>query len=127
MRGEEHPDTLSAQDTFGAILLKAGRIDEAETLFSYLVTTTERVLGENHRLMPVVRAHHGMCLVELGQYEEAEPLLLEAYPRLRPLPDPDTKDTIRYLVKLYDAWGKPEKAAEYRELLPEPEGVTATD
>ncbi len=77
--------------------------------------------------MPVVRAHHGMCLVELGRYEEAELLLLEAYPRLEPLPDLDTKDTIRYLVKLYDACGKPEKAAEYRELLPEPEGVTATD
>ena len=62
-----------------------------------------------------------MCLVELGRYEEAEPLLLEAYPRLR-LEHPDrAEDTIRYLVKLYDAWGMPEKAAEWRAKLAEEE------
>jgi hypothetical protein len=32
------------------------------------------------------------------------------YPRLDPLPKPVTKDTIRNLVKLDDAWGMPDEA-----------------
>ncbi len=127
VRGEEDRHTLDAQDTFGFVLLKAGRVDEAETLFRSLVATTQRVLDENHWLMPFVRAHHGMCLVELGRYEEAEPLLLEAYPRLDPLPDVDTRETIRYLVKLYDTWGKPDKAAEWRAKLPTEQEAVAKD
>ncbi len=77
--------------------------------------------------MPVVRVHHGMCLVELAQYEEAEPLLLEAYRGLLLDPALDTKDTIRYLVKLYDTWGKPEKAAEWRAKLPTEQKAVASD
>ncbi|MHC4966969.1 MAG: hypothetical protein ACYTGE_18960, partial [Planctomycetota bacterium] len=77
--------------------------------------------------MPVVRAHHGMCLVELERYEEAEPLLVEAYPRLLLDPALDTKDTIRYLVKLYDAWGMPDEAAEWRAKLPEEEAQVEQD
>jgi hypothetical protein len=77
--------------------------------------------------MPYFRVHHAICLVELGRYDEAEPLLLESYPNLRPLPDADTRETLRYLVKLYDAWGKPEKAAEWRAKLREEEDVNRQD
>ena len=116
--GDEHPDALGAEDTLGTVLLQAGRAAEAEALFGNLVKTAVRVLGEDHWGLPYILAHHGMCLVELGQYEQAEPLLLKAYPRLPPLPNADAEDTIGYLVKLYDALGKPEQAAEWRAKLP---------
>ncbi len=127
MLGKEHLDTLAAEDTMVTILLKSGQIEKAETLFRYLGTTAERVFGKNHWAMPYFRAHYGMCLVELGQYEQAEPLLIEAYPRLPPLPATDAKDTIRYLANLYDAWGKPEQAAEWRAKLPTEQEAVAKD
>ena len=77
--------------------------------------------------MSYIRAHHGWCLVELGRYEEAEPLLLETYSRLPSLPDVATRDTTRYLAILYDAGGKPEKAAEWRAKLPVEQEAVASD
>ncbi|MHC4385230.1 MAG: hypothetical protein ACYTFF_04515 [Planctomycetota bacterium] len=37
------------------------------------------------------------------------------------------RSAVRLLAGLYDAWGKPGKAAEYRELLIESQPVTARD
>jgi hypothetical protein len=67
----------------------------------------------------------GACLTEVGRYERAEELLLAAYPVLRQVMGEQNMRTelaVRRLVKLYEAWGKPEKAAEYRALLAELEG-----
>ena len=49
--------------------------------------------------------------------------MLGAYSRLPPLPNDDTSETIRYMVKLYDAWGKPEKAEWRAKLAKEQEAV----
>ncbi len=38
-----------------------------------------------------------------------------------------TKETIRYLVKLYYAWGKPDKSAEWRTKLPTEQEAVASD
>ncbi len=37
------------------------------------------------------------------------------------------QDKLGELIELYDAWGKPEKAAEYRALLQEAEEAEASD
>ena len=43
------------------------------------------------------------------------------------MPADDTKDAIGYLIKLYDAWSKPEKAAEWRAKLPTEQEAVASD
>jgi serine/threonine protein kinase len=61
---------------------------------------------------------YGRLLVHQGRYEDAEFLLLSVLGALeRDVPPDDTRTrrTRAFLVELYDAWGRPEKAAVYRE------------
>ena len=57
---------------------------------------------------------------EQGDHNKAEPLLIKAIEghRLK-LGDahPHTKDSLNRLIDLYEAWNKPEKAAEWRAKL----------
>jgi serine/threonine protein kinase/Flp pilus assembly protein TadD len=59
----------------------------------------------------------GGCLLAQGKFQEAEPLLIQSYPILLK----DSGDGAKHaaearqrIVDLYTAWGKPERAAEYR-------------
>jgi hypothetical protein len=61
-------------------------------------------------------------MTELGHYERAEQLLLAAHGVLRSERGEQqtrTQRAVRRLTMLYEAWGKPEKAAEYRAMLNE--------
>jgi tetratricopeptide (TPR) repeat protein len=59
-----------------------------------------------------------------GQYEEAELLflkMLEIRQRVLGEEHPDTLDSLNNLIELYEAWGKPEKAKQWRAKLPKEE------
>ena len=60
-----------------------------------------------------------------GKYNKAEPLLPDLFSRTRDEPsaaNPPGREAIgNRLVYLYEAWGKPDKAAEYRAMLPAPD------
>jgi hypothetical protein len=63
---------------------------------------------------------------EQAQYEKAESFFLEALEGRRlKLGDthPHTLETWKNLIKLYETWGKPEKAEEWRAKLPKTEVV----
>ena len=60
------------------------------------------------------------------RYDEAEALFTKAVEaRRRKLGDehPDTLESINNLIELYEAWGKPEKAEEWRAKLPRKKGT----
>ena len=66
----------------------------------------------------------GASLAGQKKYVEAEPLLLEGYQGMAVrkdrigVPDWYHLDRAReWIIQLYQAWGKPEKAAEWREKL----------
>ena len=67
-----------------------------------------------------------MLYKEHGHYDKAEPLLILAVEghRLK-LGDthPHTLESLNNLIELYEAWGKPKKAEEWREKLPQTEAV----
>jgi eukaryotic-like serine/threonine-protein kinase len=66
----------------------------------------------------------GACLAGRGRHAEAEPLLVDSYPVLRDAQGPRSpyaRIALERVVSLYEAWGKPAKAAEYRALAPEPD------
>ena len=59
-------------------------------------------------------------LTDLKRHEEAERQLLKGHQAFTDFLGPRhrrTRRTIQKLVDLYTAWGKPEKAEEYRKLL----------
>jgi tetratricopeptide (TPR) repeat protein len=61
----------------------------------------------------------GYCLTDLGNYEQAESELLAALEIFRSL-DHDAgrrraESNRERLVRLYEAWGRPEHADKYRE------------
>lgn len=63
----------------------------------------------------------GECLMAQGRYAEAEPLLVQSYDEIHTSQgdqDPRTAEALKRLVVLYDAWQKPQRAAQYRALRP---------
>jgi len=63
---------------------------------------------------------------EKGDYDKAEQLLLEALEGRRlKLGDTHTHTlkSLNNLIELYEAWGKPEKANEWRAKLPQAENI----
>ncbi len=61
--------------------------------------------------------HYGRCLTALQRFEEAEEVLVTVYERHKALNGADREETrsaLAALLDLYEAWGKPERAAEYR-------------
>jgi hypothetical protein len=59
----------------------------------------------------------GAALRALGRYDEAEVMLLEARRVLKEIPGAEAQEfraTRARLVALYEAWGRPEKAAPDR-------------
>lgn len=61
------------------------------------------------------------CLTQQHQFAEAERLLLEAFPVLEKewgLGHDRVKTAVQRAAELYDAWGKPEKAAAWRAKVP---------
>jgi non-specific serine/threonine protein kinase/serine/threonine-protein kinase len=65
------------------------------------------------------------ALVDQRRFAEAERLMLEAYPIVDAhfgARHPRVTAVVERIVALYDAWGKPEKAAAWRAKLPKPAG-----
>ena len=100
-------------------MLDQKRFAEADTrLREALSRYQETIPGEWRRFR--AESLLGVSLVGQAKYGEAEPLLLEGYEGLlqrrmrmaaenRDLPE----RTGKWIIRLYEDWGKPEKAAEW--------------
>ena len=98
-----------------------GRLDEAEAVLAAAVGGARRSLREGHPSMGKFLTGYGACLTRLERYDEAETALLEAHQTLLAVLGPAHKTTIksvRSLILLYEAWDKPDLAAEWRAKLP---------
>ena len=84
-----------------------------------LVPSRRRTAPEDDWSVGAAKSLLGAALAALGRYDEAEAVLLDAHRDLTAMPgqDRDARTTLTRLVALYDAWGRPEKAAAYRLLL----------
>jgi tetratricopeptide (TPR) repeat protein len=86
-----------------------------------IVPIRRRMFSEDDWTVSSAKTLLGASLVALGRYREAENVLLDArgdLDRLSHPPASEVTSTIRRLVDLYEAWGKPDTAAAYRALLP---------
>jgi tetratricopeptide (TPR) repeat protein len=120
--GSEHPYTMEAATDLALAYQSQRKFAETEAL-------AREVLAFNHKMQP--EDWHRFCAESLlgaslsGQkrYTDAEPLLLEGYQGMLARRDRIPVENYHYLdrshkwlVELYEAWGKPEKAAEWRDL-----------
>jgi tetratricopeptide repeat protein/PilZ domain-containing protein len=102
--------------------LKLSRGDgpAAEILLRDCYETRKQSLGETHWLTAVAQSLLGECLITMERYAGAESLLLESYVHLKNAQGADHENSVvslERIVQLYEAWGKPDKADEYRALI----------
>jgi tetratricopeptide (TPR) repeat protein len=120
--GPENPMTLRRQDSLAVAIHGQGRFEEAEALLRDAVEIAERLGLDGYCEIPTLRRDFGRCLTDLGRYEDAEEQLLAAYEGESAMRGDEhryTREAVANLVHLYEAWGKPDKGAEWRAKLPE--------
>ncbi len=122
--GERSIESLISRANLASALHKQNKFSEAEAIFRDIVGTARETLPEGHWITHAFGMDLGASLLALGSYAEAEQVLLESCDRLFDilgLKHRRSQRCMKALIDLYEAWGKPEKAAEYRALLEEAE------
>jgi len=120
--GEEHHYLLWFRKGLARLYTKQERYDEAGPILVKAVDIGRRTLGEKHPDTLGSIKGLGVLRTKQKRYNEAEPLLIQALEgrRLR-LGDEHlyTLGSLNDLIELYEAWGKPGKAKEWRAKLPQ--------
>lgn len=98
----------------GRVLVPQKSYAEALTQFNEGLRIAQKTDDKSY----VAHALDGLGDLKLAQknYAEAEAFLLRAYEQYLPLKEADRTQTLKEkLVKLYEVWGKPEKAASFKQ------------
>jgi serine/threonine protein kinase len=101
----------------GWALTMDGRAKEAEPLLGECLQIRRRTLPKGHWLTANAESLLGGCLTARKRYQEAEQLLLSGFAALKAAqgaPRKRIEQALDRIIALYEAWGKPEKAAEWR-------------
>jgi tetratricopeptide (TPR) repeat protein len=120
----EIPFTESAIGTslvlLGQTLAEQHNYAGAEPFLRECLEIRQKALPEGHWLIADTMSLLGATLARQGEFEEAEPLLVNGYAALTANPNTleDRKGlALERLVELYEAWGKPDRAAEWDKKL----------
>jgi hypothetical protein len=118
--GPEHPYTLGSQANLASAYCDAGLFSRAESTLRQCLAIRQRIQPEDWITFST-RSQLGGSLLGQKKYAEAEPLLLLGYEGLKArqakiLVPQRTRliEARERVVRLYEAWGKPDKAAEWR-------------
>jgi tetratricopeptide (TPR) repeat protein len=118
--GPEHPDTMDAQADLVLAYVSERKFVESEPLAKGIVEFGRKNMPDEWQRFRA-ESMLGDSLAGQKKYTEAEPLLMEGYQGLMErkgrmdVPDWYYVDRAHeWLVQLYQAWGKPEKAAEWK-------------
>ena len=113
---DSHPMVAATLQLEGLSLMDLGQIGEAEPLLRESLELRRRSLPPGHWLIAASESSLGSCLKARGRYPEAETLMLHGYEGLKSSRGEANEVTVearQRLVVLYEAWGKPEKAAQH--------------
>ncbi|MHC4826392.1 MAG: protein kinase domain-containing protein [Planctomycetota bacterium] len=114
--GENDRLTFQIADTLAVILQMRGKNEEAVSVFEDVVFAARQAVGDERWHTAMTTTHFVEALAELTGRMDLK------------VEDPeDVERVLEALIALYEAWGKPAKAAEYRALLPEAEYVRDSD
>lgn len=113
--GPDHPSTIISLGLLGKTLISAGRPARAAPYLREAMEKYRATPNRNKRFQ--LAGILGECLTLLKRYDEAERLLNESYAIHQcdcSGKSPEMVEMCQRLVKLYEAWGKPEQGARYR-------------
>jgi serine/threonine protein kinase/tetratricopeptide (TPR) repeat protein len=119
-----HVDTINAQLSLASILTDLNKGEEAERLLREVLATVEAQPSTAATTIAGLRSMIGAALGAQGKFEEGERLVLESFESVRDNPRLSwdrRRIFIERIVRLYEAWGKQDKAAQWRSRL-EPNG-----
>lgn len=112
-----HTDLATTLAGLGSVLAKNGKVKEAEPLLRECLEIRQKSLPTGDWLIADTQSLLGGCLTEQARYADAEPLLLDsclALDKAQGLPASIRGEARKRIVRLYESWGKPEKAALWR-------------
>ncbi len=121
--GERSFHSLSAMNNFGLLLMERDKLAEAEEILLATIEGADAAAPPGHWFRWTVRGTYGQCLTRMNRFEEAEALLRECYDGLAETLGREhnrTRGIAAKLVALYEVWGRPDEATEYRALLDAP-------
>ena len=123
VQGPSHRNTIDALAALGRIKLERGKYAEATSLLREALDAYAKAGADNWRRY-FIESQLGASVAAQNRYAEAEPFLVSGYQGMLqrmssvPLEDrPRLLEAREQIVRLYESWQKPEKAAEWREKL----------
>ena len=114
--GPEHADTAATMTLLAGVLIETGRYDEALRLAADAHVLYLKSLGSKHWKTASAASAEGAARAGLKQFEQAEPLLVDSRTVLHSGTGAATyylRSSDRWLARLYQSTGRPEKAAKY--------------
>lgn len=114
VRGTDNIEWIEGLSQLATNLFDKGSYDAAVARQTEVSDWWVRSYGKDYVLTLRADLSLGRMLTAAGRFEEAEPLLASALARLevqRGRDDRFTRQAIRALLELYEAWGKPDRAA----------------
>jgi eukaryotic-like serine/threonine-protein kinase len=118
--GQTHAETIAALGEMARLREAQGRLADAAELSRQTVELASKAKLKDDWEMAIYRLDHGRHLTRMRQFPQAEKQLLESLAGLKTILGPDhqlSKKVTQLLVELYEAWGRPVQAAEYRTSL----------
>ncbi len=123
MFGPGHPNTIRVTNRLSGLYEQAGRWADGESLYRESLAVFEAKQPDHWGTFQA-RSLRGACLAGLKQYDKAEPLIVSGYEGMKsreasipPADRPRLAEAAARVVRLYEGWGKPEKAEDWRRKL----------
>jgi eukaryotic-like serine/threonine-protein kinase len=118
IRGDDHPTMAMVMVNRARVHLARGEARAAAPLLERALLIRQRAFREDDWRVAVTKSFLGEALTTLARHQEAEALLVDAH---RVLKDVDARrkeaqTNVTRLIALYEAWGRPDRAAAYRSL-----------
>jgi tetratricopeptide (TPR) repeat protein/tRNA A-37 threonylcarbamoyl transferase component Bud32 len=121
--GPKNPDTLDAIADLGELRIDQARYAEAEAMLRGCLDIQKQTMPSDYRRY-LTETLLGASLAGGHKYVEAEPLLVGGYEGMKQnvaavsdLKRQKMKKAGELVVNFYAAWNKPDKAAEWRQIL----------
>lgn len=115
--GGKDPETWAPMNNLATLYQRRGKLAEAEALFREVLDLCTQALPPGHPYAAIFTNNYADCLVDMGRYEEAEAGLTQSLEWLEAAFKPGHPRCIKgieRLARLYEKWGKPDRAAEFR-------------
>lgn len=121
--GDAHTDTLASMNNLANIYFATKRFDDAATMANRSLDAARELYGDHHLEVALVKGTLANIYRWQKQFAEAEPLALQTYEWMTSHFGPDhpyVRQATEIVIRVYDQWGKPEIAAQWKAKLPQP-------